>query len=103
MMKKMVVHFDREPCDIYVGRPSKYGNPFRLGLHGNRAEVLLQHEIYLQSRPDLMIEICRALPNKVLGCYCDPLACQADLLARIANGWQLAFPLLLKDNLNEII
>jgi hypothetical protein len=96
-MKKLVVHFDREPCDVYIGRPSRWGNPFRLGPDGDRAEVLLLYEVWLQSRPDLIEEACRVLRGKVLGCWCDPMTCHGDILARIANNWQLALPLLLNE------
>lgn len=27
-MKTKVVHYKKEPFDIYIGRPSKWGNPF---------------------------------------------------------------------------
>lgn len=31
-----VVHFKKEACDVYIGRPSIYGNPFEIGVDGNR-------------------------------------------------------------------
>ena len=37
---KLVVHCKKEPYDIYVGRPSKWGNPFRIGKDGTREEVI---------------------------------------------------------------
>lgn len=86
---KWVVHCHKEPYDIFIGRPSRFGNPFHIGQDGSRREVIQRFENYLWSRPDL-IKIVRAeLAGKVLGCYCDPLACHGDVLARIANGFQL--------------
>lgn len=35
----------------------------------------------------------RELRGKVLGCHCFPLACHADVLLRVANDWQLCYPL----------
>lgn len=88
-MKRWVVKFGEDKCDVYVGRPSKWGNPIRLGIEGNRKEVLEMYEAYLYSRPDLITAARRELRGKVLGCHCSPMLCHADVLARIANGWQL--------------
>lgn len=90
---KFVVRFNNEPCDIFIGRPSRWGNIFRLGIDGNREEVLLLYETWLQSRPDVIAAACRELKGKVLGCFCEPLLCHGDVLARIANGAQLCMPL----------
>lgn len=71
--------------DVYVGRPSKWGNPFLLGQDGDRETVIRKYRGWLTTRPELM----RALPElkgKVLGCYCAPLPCHADVLAEMANG-----------------
>ncbi len=88
-----VVHFNKEPCDIYIACPSKWESPFRVGLDGSREEVMLLYEVWLQCRPELIRDACRELADKVLGCYCAPMACHGDVLVRIANGWQLARPL----------
>jgi len=93
-----VVNFDKERCDVYVGRPSKWGSPFMIGPHGSREEVMLQYEIWLQARPEFIAEVIRELRGKILGCWCSPLQCHGDLLARIANGWQLALPLIIEED-----
>ncbi len=92
-----VVNFDKERCDIYIGRPSRWSSPFMIGPSGSREEVLFQYEIWLQARPELIADICRELRGKILGCWCSPLQCHGDLLARIANGWQLALPLIIEE------
>jgi hypothetical protein len=94
-----VVHFEKEICDIYIGRPSKWGSPFRVGIDGPREEVMLLYETWLQSRPELIQDARRELAGKVLGCYCAPLECHGDVLVRIANGWQLARPLIIDEDL----
>ena len=69
---------------VFIGRPSKWGNPFVIGRDGNRATVIAKYEEHLRSRPDLL----RALPElqgKVLACYCAPLPCHGDVLARLAR------------------
>jgi hypothetical protein len=84
-MNRLVVHCKREAYDVYIGRPSKWGNPFVIGEHGSRAEVIEQYRIYLQSHPDLVDAAQRELKGKVLGCWCAPLACHGEILAGIAN------------------
>lgn len=81
-----VVHKHRAPYDVYVGRPSKYGNPFMIGRDGTRSEVIAKYEAWLASRPDLIEAAKRELRGKVLACWCAPEACHADVLARVANA-----------------
>lgn len=88
-----VVHFAHHYCDVYVGRPSKFGNPFRVGVDGTRSEVIAMYENWLISQPILLRDVCRELRGKILGCHCSPRECHADVLARIANNWQMVLPL----------
>lgn len=81
MMTK-VVNVRRARFDLYIGRPSKWGNPFVVGVDGTREEVIAKYEMHVRSRPDLM----RALPElsgKVLGCYCAPRRCHGDVLVKL--------------------
>ena len=90
----MRVNFNNQFCDVYIGRPSMYGNPFRIGPDGTRQEVLERYEQWLWSRRHLLNNIIRVLPGKILGCHCTlTMPCHGDLLVRIANGYQLAFSL----------
>lgn len=82
--KSLVVRRSSEH-DVYIGRPSKWGNPFVIGRDGDRAEVIAKYEAWLLSRPALMESARRELRGKRLGCYCAPLPCHGDVLARIAN------------------
>jgi hypothetical protein len=71
--------------DLYVGRPTKWGNPFEIGRDGSRADVIRKYERWLVRQPHLM----NALPElrgKVLGCWCSPLPCHAEVLIRLANA-----------------
>lgn len=84
-MTARVVHSRKEPYDVYVGRPSKWGNPFVLGRDGTREEVVAKYREWLtQQRPDLAGQIGE-LRGKVLGCFCAPLACHGDVLLELAN------------------
>ena len=92
------------PDTIYVGRPTKWGNPFEVGKqHGTREECLRRYRLlalgYLaismgveQVRPQeathaAMCEARRELRGKNLACWC-PLGkpCHADVLLEIANS-----------------
>lgn len=73
---------------VYVGRPSVFGNPFRIGLDGNRAEVIQKFEKYAReriSRDALFREQVKALHGRTISCWCKPLACHGDILARLAD------------------
>jgi hypothetical protein len=78
---------------IYVGRPSKWGNPFPIGKQGNRADVIRQYKDYLAVKMDLKQLDPEALRGKDLVCWChnwdgqgkNPLYCHADILLEIAN------------------
>ena len=43
--KTRVVNCKKEPYDVYIGRPSKWGNPFKIGRDGSRQEVILNIKI----------------------------------------------------------
>lgn len=86
----LVVNIRTERCDVFVGRPSKWGNPFKLGYHGDRNNVLSLYREWLEAkvgtRDDLIAQAKLELRGKKLGCYCAPLDCHASILAEIANG-----------------
>jgi len=85
-MVTRVVHCKREPFDVYIGRPSIWGNPFVIGPDGTREDVIAKYEQWLLTQPHLMARI-RELRGKVLGCWCKPFhACHGDVLARLANA-----------------
>lgn len=84
------------PNAVYIGRsnakylissgaPSRFANPFVIGRDGTRAEVIAKFEEKLRATPELMADVKRSLRGKVLVCWCKPLACHGDVLARIAD------------------
>lgn len=84
MAKTTVVHCKKAKYDVYIGRPSKWGNPFEIGKDGTRAEVIRKYRKWLRKQPGLMKAI-RQLKGKVLGCWCHPKPCHGDVLAELAN------------------
>jgi hypothetical protein len=84
MSHPLVVHCKRKKFDIYIGRPSKWGNPFKIGNDGNREEVIKKYEQWIKQQPDLL-KLIPTLKGKILGCYCAPNECHGDILAKMAN------------------
>jgi hypothetical protein len=84
LAKTIVVHCKRSPHDVYIGRPSIWGNPFAMKSEADRAKVVAQYEDWLKTQPLLMAKL-PSLKGKVLGCWCSPKACHRDVLARLAN------------------
>lgn len=83
-MTAFVVHNKRKPFDVYIGRPSKWGNKFVIGKDGSREEVVAKYEEWLRQQPELMAALPE-LKGRVLGCWCAPQLCHGDVLARLAN------------------
>lgn len=73
------------PDAVYIGRPSKWGNPFVIGKHGDRAAVIERYRQWIVLQPALYASIRQELRGKDLVCFCNPLACHGDVLLEIAN------------------
>ena len=93
---------DRKSIQAYVGRRNPqvpreilgsdghYGNPWTIGRDGNREQVIAKYRSFIYSSSDLEAiklrkDIRKNLKGKVLGCWCSPQACHADIIAQIAN------------------
>lgn len=81
-----VVHCKRDRFDIYIGRPSKWGNPFKSGRDGTREEVIEKYAEYL-SQNEYLLSCLHELKGKTLGCWCAPKACHGDVLAAWADNY----------------
>ena len=92
MNKTKVINLRKDPYDIYIGRGSKWGNPFS-HKDGTRAKIkvdsrkdaIKMYEIYLLENKELMAALPE-LKGKVLGCFCKPSSCHGDILAKYANA-----------------
>lgn len=86
-----VVHCKREPYDVYIGRPSKWGNPFSHipgkgeCLVDSREEAIACYELYITEFNPALLEQVGELSGKVLGCWCAPNSCHGDVLAKLAD------------------
>jgi hypothetical protein len=70
---------------VYVGRPTKWGNPFKPDEIG-REEAVARYRAYIADSP-LAEEAKRELRGKHLSCWCSlDGPCHADILIEIANA-----------------
>lgn len=84
-----VVHCKRSQYDIYIGRPSKWGNCYS-HLDGTlaefkvatREEAITKYEEWIRNQPELLSELY-LLEGMTLGCWCKPLACHGDILVKL--------------------
>lgn len=68
------------PSAVYVGRGSRWGNPFRIGVDGDRYDVIERFEQEILPTLDVT-----PLRGRDLVCFCAPKPCHADSLLRKAN------------------
>lgn len=68
---------------VYVGRPSKWGNPFTVGIHGDRDHCIQLYKERLITSG--LINDIEELRGKDLVCWCAPEACHGDVLLELAN------------------
>jgi hypothetical protein len=91
-LQRVSLQLNRLPC-VYVGRPTKYGNPYKPGivtdgiLTESVEDAVKRYRGYLQSLPvrDLQ-ELLEPLRGKNLACWCSlSQKCHADVLLELAN------------------
>ncbi|WP_078598587.1 DUF4326 domain-containing protein [Evansella clarkii] len=93
MEKTTVVNkHHKEAFDVYIGRGSKWGNPFShrsdtKAKHKTetREEAVASYREWIQTQPDLLADL-HELKGKKLCCYCKPKACHGDVLAELADA-----------------
>lgn len=83
-----VVNIRVEPFDVYIGRPSQFGNPYALSVVKDRARCIELYRDFFQRQILNDRHFRRAvlkLAGKRLGCYCKPAACHGDVIAAWVN------------------
>lgn len=70
---------------VRIDRRSRWGNPFRIGRDGDRAEVIDRYREHICGSPELLASVGE-LAGRVLGCWCAPAPCHGDVLAALAPG-----------------
>jgi hypothetical protein len=76
---------------VYVGRPSLFGNPFVVGVHGDQAAVIARFREYAVDRcyrDPAFRRAVASLHGRVLVCWCAPAPCHGDVLLALAAALQ---------------
>lgn len=79
------------PGSIYIGRGSKWGNPFVIGPDGTRDEVCEKHKKWLWKQVkagEVSLQELAELHGKDLVCFCAPKRCHGETL-ELAAKWAL--------------
>ena len=98
-METKVVNCRFETYDVYIGRPSVFGNPFS-HQENTKASVKVQSreaaidmyrkwvngEVTVNGLNPLSMNEIKSLRGKVLGCWCKPHSCHGDILAEICDS-----------------
>jgi len=86
LMDPRVKHISepKEPGDVYIGRPSKWGNPFATAVTGSRTVSIERHRHWLEYNAELLEQLPE-LRGKNLVCFCAPKSCHGDILLAMAN------------------
>ncbi len=87
----LVVNKDRgDAYDTYIGRGTKWGNPYQIGQDGDRDEVIRKFA-YDFDRGFLKVfenfdKNISSIKGKVIACHCKPYACHGDVIAAYVNS-----------------
>ena len=77
-----VVNKLKEYFTVDISRGSKWGNPFKIGIHGSREEVINRYEAWIRKQPHLLASLPELVGHR-LGCFCKPKACHGDVLIKL--------------------
>lgn len=89
------VHHKKEPYDVFIGRPSKWGSPFSHKpnsrakyISKSRKESIESHkEWLLNGEGKYLLNDLHELKGKTLGCWCDKnKSCHGDILVKLVNN-----------------
>ena len=92
-----VVNLNNEEYDIFIGRGSKWGNPYTHHkdkptlaefIVDTREEAIERYREYIINNKELM-DALPELEGKILGCYCKPLSCHGDILLQLLTKRKL--------------
>ena len=73
---------------VLIDRRTKWGNPFRIGRDGSREEAIARYRADLWRRiqaGEVTLEELAELDGCWLACWCEPLPCHGDVIARAAE------------------
>ena len=90
-LKATVVNRRKENFDVYIGRGSPFGNPYKITEHQDRIDVIEKYRkwFYNQIKDDAHFKLSVLfLRGKKLGCYCKPKPCHGDVIVEYLDAWE---------------
>ena len=86
-MKTEVIHVtEMNEDDVYIGRGTVWGNPYRIGRDGTREEVIAKYWKLRKDDEAFVAAVKEQLKGKRLACHCSPERCHGLALAYIADN-----------------
>jgi len=93
-MKTHIVHCQKDYYDVYIGRPSKWGNPFshlsdtlaEFRVHSRNEAIEKYKDWLLFGEGQYLLKDLSELEGKILGCWCKPKRCHGEVLASIIDA-----------------
>lgn len=92
--KTTVDNIRNHDCDnlpsycVLIDRTTIFGNPFKIGPHGNRNDVIKRFARYFERRMKHDIKFRKNVINltgKTLLCWCHPMCCHGDVIVEYLN------------------
>lgn len=85
-----------DPPYFYIGRPDPLGNPYKIGDHGTRSEVIEKYKVWLREMYVSDSKVRTAVERLVslhlegrsitLVCWCAPAPCHGDVIKEFVEG-----------------
>jgi hypothetical protein len=83
--------------DVYIGRGSKWGNPYShknntKAIHkvDTREDAIKSYEEWITNgEGSYLLKDLHELKGKILGCYCKPKSCHGDILVKLVNRLEI--------------
>lgn len=82
---KYVPNTELKNQPVYIGRGSKWGNPFVIGTHGTRDQVCDKYEVWFKEQiasGKITQADLKSLIGKDLICFCAPLRCHGQTIIK---------------------
>ena len=70
---------------VYIGKPSKWGNPYKMNRNFNREKVIVLYREWIIKQIESGKLDIEELRGKDLVCWCSPEPCHGDVLLELAN------------------
>jgi len=83
-MNMSVVNKYRDKYDVYIGRPSVFGNPYSVHEFGRDKAITMYEKHFLEKigQDETFRKEVMTLKDKTLGCFCKPKSCHGDIIIK---------------------